>query len=703
MATIDEVIKKSLNPFDNQAAGNFWEEEESPPTVESIHQKPLTQIKSVLAEVAQDHQTRSLILYGDAGTGKTHFLGQLKQQLNDQAFFVYIEPFSESDRIWRHILRHTVDSLVNAPARQADSQLILWLKSSLSTIEKGLKSEQQSLRERIKGIFGQTKTDTGRDAAKQPLRDRQFFIDILKKTIGTTGIYNANEFFGVLYDLTNPDLYSLACEWLKGDDLDEESLKKLRVKQSIDDEDKARGILGNFSKISAKTQPIVLCFDQLDSIARLPDGSLDLQALFNVNSTIYNGRWKNFLIIISIRTENWYNNSKRVHPSDIDRASIRIPLKRITLEEGEALLASRLYPLHNQANPKPTSLIYPLNRQVLEKVFLSRKATPRDFLTLGKQLFQDYKEWVFRDKQLPQPKWFDGGAPPPPPPPPPDKIKAEFQLLWQQEYEKVQGKNTKITLLAAPDLIWMLQQALEALQVQDIKPKLISGKYASYSLSYQQPGKRERVGIVWTEDSNMTSFFNVMNACQKAIQQNLCQTMYLLRAGGVGKPNLAGNQLYQQIFTYTNHRHIKPNLSSVHYLATYHSFVNSVEANELVLAGKTINLQELQTLIRECNLLYKCTLLQDLKIVSKTSGDGDNGNEKHDLQPVKTFMLDLVTNQGFMGVPTLIKETKVHFPLVKESEIQQLIRELCQEQKVEIFDPKAKLQDQLICLVTKKK
>jgi hypothetical protein len=146
-------------------------------------------------------------------------------------FFIYIEPFSQSDHIWRHVLRHTVDSLVNAPAGQADSQLILWLKSCFSTIQKHLKSDQQKFIDRIKGFFGKTDAE----------RDRQVFIDILRKTIGTTGIYNANEFFGVLYDLTNPDLYSLACEWLKGDDLDEENLKKLRVKQSIDDEDK-RGV-----------------------------------------------------------------------------------------------------------------------------------------------------------------------------------------------------------------------------------------------------------------------------------------------------------------------------------------------------------------------------------------------------------------------------------------------------------------------------
>ncbi|RCJ21576.1 KAP family P-loop domain-containing protein [Nostoc minutum NIES-26] len=690
MATIDQLIKQSLNPFDNNAARNFWEDQEPAPTVDSIHQEALTEIKSVLTQIAQDHQTRTLILYGDAGAGKTHFMGRLKQKLNDQAFFVYIEPFPQSDHIWRHILRHTVDSLINTPAGQTDSQLILWLKSFLSTIRQNLQSEQQSLIDKIKNFFGKTKVDTR--------GERQSFIEILKKTIGTKGIYNSNEFFGILYDLTNPNLYSLACEWLKGDDLDDEILKELRIKQSIDNEEKALGILGNFSRLSVKTQPIILCFDQLDNIARLPNGLLDVQALFNVNSTIYNGNWEGFLIIISIRTSTWNENYKRVQPADLDRASVKVPLKRITVEEGEALLASRLYKLHHQAYSLPDSPIHPLNTEVLPKVFPSRKASPRQVLTLGKQLFQEYKEWLFRDKQQPKPKWLDGKAPPPPPPVSPDRIQAEFQLLWQQEYKKIQGKIGKISLLAAPDLIQMVQEALEALQVQAIQPRLISGTFAGYSLSYQQPGKREKIGIVWTEDANMKSFFNVMNACQRAIQRNLCQTLYLIRIGSVGNAKLAGYKIYSQIFTGTKHVHVKPNLTSVHYLATYHSLVNSTLAQELIIAGKTITLQKLQSLIREYQILDKCILLQDLGIVSKQKPDDVNG--KKDLRPVKDFMLNLVKTQGYMGVPTLISQAVSQFSDVNETETQYLIDLLCQEKKVKIINPKAKLQDQLICLIT---
>ncbi|MBD2201127.1 ATP-binding protein [Calothrix sp. FACHB-1219] len=690
MATIDEVIKKSFNPFNNNAARNFWEDQEPVPTVDSIHQEALTEIKSVLDQIAKDHQTRTLILYGDPGSGKTHFMGRLKQKLNDQAFFVYIEPFPQSDHIWRHILRHTVDSLVNAPEGQTESQLILWLKSCLTNIRQDLQIEQQGFIDKIKGFFGKTKTDAN--------VDRKLFIDILKKTIGTKGIYNANEFFGVLYDLTNPELNSLACEWLKGDNLDDESLKKLQVKQSIDGEDTARGILGNFSKISSKTQPIVLCFDQLDNIARLPDGSIDIQALFNINSTIYNGRWQGFLILISIRTNSWNENYKRIQPADLDRARLKIPLKRITLDEAEALLASRLYNLHHQAYSLPDSPIYPLTTEVLVKAFPSRKASPRQVLILGEHLFQEYKEWLFRDKQAPRPKWLDGETPLPPPPPP-DKIKAEFQLLWQKEYKKVQDKITKISLLSTPELIRMLDESLAALQVQDVKLHLLNGAHASCSLTYKKSGRRDRVGIVWTEDGNMNTFFNVMNACQKAIQENLCSPLYLIRLSSVGKPNLRGNQIYRQIFTYTHHLHIKPSLASVYYLATYHSLVNSALAHELVLVGKTINLQELQSLIRELQILHKCTLLQDLGIVPKQNPVRDPDNAKPDLRPVKDFMLNQIKIQAFMGIPALIREVLRQFPTVEESDIYHIIDLLCQEKKVKIINPKAKLQDQLICLI----
>ncbi|MCL1469694.1 ATP-binding protein [Argonema antarcticum] len=677
MATIDDVIKQSLNPFDNFAARNFWEKPKPAPTIESIHQEPLRQIKKALDDVTQDRETRTLILYGDAGSGKTHFLGRLKETLNNQAFFAYIEPFPQSDYIWRHILRYTVDSLVNAPAGQTDSQLILWLKSCFSAIEDALPSEQKNLIDKVKNFFVKPKDDAR--------ADRQLFIDILRKTIGTKGFYNANEFFGVLYNLTNPELSSLACEWLKGDDLDEEDLKKLQVKNSIDSEEKARGILGNFSKISAQTQPIVLCFDNIDSIARL-DGAIDIQALFSVTSAIYNANWQGLLIIISVITSTWNDNYKRVQPADLHRITIKIPLKRITLDEAEALLATRLAPLHEEARPKPNSTIYPVTKEDLEKEFPGKKALPRNVLMLGQQIFQTYKKGIIDKNNNGGGKGED------------DKVLAALKLIWQDEYKKAQVKIIKITLLAVPELIRMLAEALAALQFQGIKPKLLSGKYASYSLSYQQPGQQKRIGIVWTEDPSMNSFVHLMNACQKVIQQNACENLYLIRAVTVGNARLAGYQIYQQIFTASQHRHIKATLSSVHYLAAYHSLVNSALANELVVAGKTVSLKELEALIRDAEILNNCSLLKELGIVQKTDISTD---QNLDFKDVREFLLNVVQTQGYLSKNTLNKNAIGKFFDVNKTQVEQLIQQLIKENKIQLVNPSDPPNDHLVCFVPK--
>jgi hypothetical protein len=219
-------------------------------------------------------------------------------------------------------------------------------------------------------------------------------------------------------------------------------------------------------------------------------------------------------------------------------------------------------------------------------------------------------------------------------------------------------------------------------------------------LSYQKADRKDRVGIIWTEDANMNGFFSTMNACQKAIQENLCSPLYLIRKSSVGKPNLKGNQIYRQIFTYTHHQHIKPNPPSVQSLATYHTLVNSALAQELVVGVKTINLQELQSLIRKTEILHKCTLLQDLGIVPKQKSDSDDAKGNRDLRPVKNFLLNLVTTQGYMGLTTLITQAASQFSDVKETDIQLLVNSLLEERKVRIMNPKDKFEDQLICLVT---
>ncbi|OBQ39111.1 MAG: KAP family P-loop domain-containing protein [Aphanizomenon flos-aquae WA102] len=659
MTDINDIIKREVNPFDiiNLKPTNFWaEEQDSKLMVESIHKNAIIEIEGLLDLVGKDHRSRTVLLAGESGSGKSYLLGRLKRTLNPKAFFAYILcNWADSSNIWRHILRHTVDSLIQVPEGEKESQLMLWLKSLTAFTRSDITQR----------IFN----DNFWEALQS---NRQKFIKHLKDSYKKAGIYNPDMFFGVLHDLANPELYDLACEWLRGDDLNEDSMKEIKVKTCIDTEDTAKNILANFGRISTQTQPIVLCFDNLDTMPQLPEGFLDIQPFFNVNTTIHGDNLKNFLVIISVITNTLKRHFDRILPADKAGIHKTIQLKPITIEQAEALWAYQLQPLHQLANPRPESPIFPLNRQILEKTYPGGKTMPRNALTLGREEYQKCKVIL--------------------PPPPP--VKAEFELLWQHEYTKSQGKITKISLLSSPDLIQMLQQSISSLKMQGVKTKLLSGKYASYSLSYQHPTKREKLGIVWTEDSNMNSFYHIMNACQTVLQKNLCQTMYLIRGGDLGKPNMAGNQLYRQIFTDTNHVHIKPSLQSIHYLATYQSLVNSAKSQELVIGGKTINLQRLETLINESEILNQCTLLQDLKIVPP-------GPDPKPL-PVKDFLFNLVKTQHLLGKPTLIDNAISNFPTVNEAQINVLIQQLCQENKIQILNPKAKPEAQLICLVPHK-
>ena len=670
MTDINDIIKREVNPFDiiNLKPTNFWaEEQDSKLMVESIHKEAIIEIEGLLDLVGQDHRSRTVLLAGESGSGKSYLLGRLKRTLNPKAFFAYILcNWADSSNIWRHILRHTVDSLIQVPEGEKESQLMLWLKSLTAFTSSDI----------TKRIFN----DNFWEALQS---NRQKFIKHLKDTYKKAGIYNPDMFFGVLHDLANPELYDLACEWLRGDDLNEDSMKEIKVKTCIDTEDAAKNILANFGRISTQTQPIVLCFDNLDTMPQLPEGFLDIQPFFNVNTTIHGDNLKNFLVIISVITNTLKRHFDRILPADKAGIHKTIQLKPITIEQAEALWSYQLQPLHQLANPRPESPIFPLNRQILEKTYPGGKTMPRNALTLGREEYQKYK--VIPPPPLPNPT---------PPLPLPDPTQAEFELLWQHEYTKSQGKITKISLLSSPDLIQMLQQSISSLKMQGVKTKLLSGKYASYSLSYQHPTKREKLGIVWTEDSNMNSFYHIMNACQTVLQKNLCQTMYLIRGGDLGKPNMAGNQLYRQIFTDTNHVHIKPSLQSIHYLATYQSLVNSAKSQELVIGGKTINLQRLETLINESEILNQCTLLQDLKIVPP-------GPDPKPL-PVKDFLFNLVKTQHLLGKPTLIDNAISNFPTVNEAQINVLIQQLCQENKIQILNPKAKPEAQLICLVPHK-
>jgi hypothetical protein len=667
MATLRDLLKRDVNPFGTiePRSGNFWEEQQDEAlTVDSIHQSELHQMAIAIERVAKDRRTRTLLLRGDVASGKSYLLGRLKKQLNTRAFFAYIGSWSDNQYIWRHVLRHTVDSLMYVPEGENSSQLLLWLKG-LSAFQ------EKSLRKKILG-------------------ERGLFIQNFRGTY-PVGIYRAKEFFGVLYDLTNPDLYALACDWLRGEDLDNSDLRALGVKTAIESEDAAQNILTNFGKISSAAKyPIVLCFDQLDQALQPPEGYLALQALLGVNTTFHNEKLKNFTIIISLLRQTWNQHESRILTADRDRFDLEIDLKDINLDQAEALWTNYLAPLHRQANPKPQSPIEPLTRHDLEQQYPGGKTQPRYAIKLGEQLIQKHKIGKVSA---------------------PDRI-AAFSQIWDKEHQKHHETIQRIRLFSSIELVQMLKQALQALQVPELTGRFIKNKnYGSYSCSYKHPQTGEKVGIFWNEDPRMQSFFYGVQACVKEIEQTNCDTLILIRSEKLGQASNKGYKLFQQTFTGKPHRHITPHLDSVHQLATYASLAKAASAGELVVGYDTPNLAQLEAIVGDSQVLHKCTLLQELGLVpadkrrsqakATTSSPISKSQLQDTLEESSTFILNLIKTQQMLSIGVIYEQTIARFSLLKPDQIDPLIQHLVQTNVVQRLGDSDKPESQFICLIPK--
>lgn len=661
VTSIDQLVRQNLNPFDPTTfkPGNFWKEtQDENQEVSSIHQEIVNGVERALDDVSRDRKTRTLMLLGDSGSGKSYLLGRLKRRFNDKACFAYVGPWPDSQFIWRHVLRQTVDSLIEVPEGQSEPQLIRWLKG-LETLK-------------CPGMMTRL------------LGERGAFVRDMRMSF-PSGLYRPKDFFGVLYELLNPENRIVAYDWLRGEDLDEEDLKLLKVKNAVNSEDAAQKMLGNFGKIADSTQPIVICFDNLDNIPKRSDGKPDLQALFNVNTTIHNEKFKNFLILISIITSNWQKNKDAVEPADQYRISDKLTLRSISLDQAASIWASRLRPLHRQADPVPSSSIAPLTREWLEHEYPGGKVLPRKCLILAEGLVSDFKK--------------TGKMPPIGPvlPLPPPNIRASFELAWQKEFRETSGQVSRLAQFSSPELIRRLQEALEALGIASIQHAILpSPSYKSYSLGYQS---RERVGVVWMEDSNLSSFCNVMKACQKITQQGTRDRLYLIRASKLGNAKNKGYQIFSEIFSGSPHTYIKPDIESVHYLETYHRLVNAAAGGELVIASQTPDVTQLQALARQSNVFAGCKLIQQIRNSNGVGPGPTPPDVDKDAETAQKYIVNLMSTHSWMGLQAVVASTQEQVPSLSEKAIDKVIQSLCQTNRISQIDPNAGRENQILCWV----
>ncbi len=102
------------NPFTGSAVGSVWDSEgvDEP----SIHSTVFEHLRDMVAASCNGVKDRCVILYGNAGSGKTHLMRRLRLRLQTpdagcRAAFSWIRMQTSPAMMWRHLRRQIVNDL----------------------------------------------------------------------------------------------------------------------------------------------------------------------------------------------------------------------------------------------------------------------------------------------------------------------------------------------------------------------------------------------------------------------------------------------------------------------------------------------------------------------------------------------------------------------------------------------------------------
>jgi hypothetical protein len=280
---------------------------------------------------------------------------------------------------------------------------------------------------------------------------------------------------------------------------------------------------------------------------------------------------------------------------------------------------------------------------------------------------------------------------------------AAFQLRWRETLRQIRDRVTHIRQFSEPERIRMLRQVLEVLGVCGVQPQILSSRiYSRYSLGFYWSFEVGRVGVIWVEEPNLISFCNVMKACQKALRDNACEFLYLIRAESLGIPRNQGYRRYRELFVDSVHRHIVPDLDSMHVLVGYHELLTAALGGDLILDDRPVRQTELQQLARDTGVFQESCLLQELgafgsDLSSLLSPDREEHRADGLDRSVADFIFALVQTQQLMGRLVLRDTTAAQFEALTEEQIDREIERLIKEGAIGVLDPSAPTDSQLVC------
>jgi hypothetical protein len=310
--------------------------------VSGIHRAPYEKIIALAREACEHNRGIGAVLWGDAGTGKSHLLARIHNWAGQErhASFVYLHNLlPDPEQLPRYVLKYVISYLTAGQASSIDRTTLFQLLDT--AVGEALKHD---------GVKPRTWAEV--EASYNRLVDRIGSQDPTRAVLLNRDVYRALFLFlrsAYRSRRNTPDgLAPLAVRWLSGESLDPEEATKLGLRGGrgseegvglTDDEQVKQALVALTQLALSRRQPFLLCFDQVDNL-----GPERVQGLARFLHGLLDSAGNLLVIFCGVKqTLLSFQQTGAIHEAAWHRlAQHKLDLLRIDKAEGRHILEARL-------------------------------------------------------------------------------------------------------------------------------------------------------------------------------------------------------------------------------------------------------------------------------------------------------------------------------------------------------------------------
>ncbi|MDZ7967125.1 MAG: hypothetical protein RM368_19490 [Nostoc sp. DedSLP03] len=463
---------KSHNPFDRPLvvrSQDIWVT--GFPDVPSLNAHASGAVFDAIERVRTKQQSViGITIKAEKGLGKSHLISRIRRRLqtDGSALFVYTSEINDLNRIKAEFLRNLANSLKHIGS-QGMSQ---W-------------------RELATAIFNEAY-----NKAFTPDEMVRHFSEVLKVNSKVVEHWT-DRVLGIKHDIENPDIIAAilwtlssnpseeryAINWLAGQELPQSRADALGLANTSpqDREAQAFSTVRQILDLISDYKPIVICFDELESILMCNDAGYTASQVTAILAKDLYDKIKRGVFITAMFPQTWTDQIRALKEAEsvTDRiAQKSIELTYLKSEDVITLVSQWLRDFYNQQGVTSPNSVYPFDEDKLKE--------------LGKE-----RPMVRKVLQWCKENWSEPTEFTPPSHPVESAYKKELAAIESKIQDGIEDKTKVANALrfSFSTLVGQVLEKVKITEIADIKARSVDQGYINFKIVGQENGNIVKIGV----------------------------------------------------------------------------------------------------------------------------------------------------------------------------------------------------------------